>query len=459
MTTPTSSATTSVSTSAASPSAASPSAFSALMEKLFKLNAHNTNIKTEVMAGFTTFVTMAYILFVNPDIMSIAGMDYQAVFVATALSAAIGCIFMGLYANWPVGLAPGMGLNAFFTFAVVKGMEYSWQVALGAVFISSLIFVLMSVTSLRAWIINSIPPSLRYAMTAGVGLFLGIIGLKAAGIITASPATLVTMGNFHDPKVVLGALSFLIIAVLATRNVFGSVLIGIITVTAISAVMGLVSMPEQVVSLPTGLSKTFMQMDVMGALDVSMVSVILAFLFVNMFDTAGTMVGVADSAGLYNEDGKIENINKALTADSVASVAGAVIGCPPVTSYVESNAGIAEGGRTGLTAVVVGLLFLAAMFFAPIAQIVPSYATAGALIYVAFLMVGSLRQVHWDEFTDYVPAAITAVMMPLTYSIADGIILGFLSYTVIKHATGRSADVSTGMNVLAVVFIAKLVFI
>lgn len=435
------------------------SAFATLMEKLFKLKAHNTTIKTEVMAGLTTFVTMAYILFVNPDIMSIAGMDYQAVFVATALSAAIGCIFMGLYANWPVGLAPGMGLNAFFTFAVVKGMEYSWQVALGAVFISSIIFVIMSVTKLRGWIIDSIPHSLRYAMTAGVGLFLGIIGLKAAGIITASPATLVTLGNFHDPKVILGALSFLIIAILATRKVFGAVLIGIIVVTVISAVMGLVTLPEQAVSLPTGLSKTFMQMDVMGALDVSMVSVILAFLFVNMFDTAGTMIGVADKAGMYDKDGKIENLNKALTADSVASVAGAMIGCPPVTTYVESNAGIAEGGRTGLTAVVVGLLFLAAMFFAPIAQIVPSYATAGALIYVAFLMVGSLNKVNWDEFTDYVPAAITAIMMPLTYSIADGIILGFLSFAIIKHATGRSADVSLGMNVLAVVFIAKLAFI
>ena len=435
------------------------SAFATLMEKLFKLKAHNTTIKTEVMAGLTTFVTMAYILFVNPDIMSIAGMDYQAVFVATALSAAIGCIFMGLYANWPVGLAPGMGLNAFFTFAVVKGMEYSWQVALGAVFISSIIFVIMSVTKLRGWIIDSIPHSLRYAMTAGVGLFLGIIGLKAAGIITASPATLVTLGNFHDPKVILGALSFLIIAILAKRKVFGAVLIGIIVVTVISAVMGLVTLPEQAVSLPTGLSKTFMQMDVMGALDVSMVSVILAFLFVNMFDTAGTMIGVADKAGMYDKDGKIENLNKALTADSVASVAGAMIGCPPVTTYVESNAGIAEGGRTGLTAVVVGLLFLAAMFFAPIAQIVPSYATAGALIYVAFLMVGSLNKVNWDEFTDYVPAAITAIMMPLTYSIADGIILGFLSFAIIKHATGRSADVSLGMNVLAEVFIAKLAFI
>ncbi|MFT5881358.1 MAG: AGZA family xanthine/uracil permease-like MFS transporter [Moritella sp.] len=435
------------------------SAFATLMEKLFKLKAHDTNIKTEVMAGFTTFVTMAYILFVNPDIMSIAGMDYQAVFVATALSAAIGCIFMGLYANWPVGLAPGMGLNAFFTFAVVKGMEYSWQVALGAVFISSLIFVVMSVTKLRSWIIDSIPPSLRYAMTAGVGLFLGIIGLKAAGIITASPATLVTMGDFRDPTVVLGGLSFIIIAVLSTRKVFGSVLIGIITVTAISAIMGLVSLPDHVVSLPTGLSKTFMQMDVMGALDVSMISVILAFLFVNMFDTAGTMIGVAESAHFYNDEGKIENLNKALTADSIASVAGAMIGCPPVTTYVESNAGIAEGGRTGLTAVVVGILFLVAMFFAPIAQIVPGYATAGALIYVAFLMVGSLQKINWDEFTDYVPAAITAIMMPLTYSIADGIILGFLSFTIIKHATGRSADVSFGMNVLAIVFIAKLAFI
>ncbi|MCG6200654.1 NCS2 family permease [Psychromonas antarctica] len=435
------------------------SAFASFLEKQFKFKAHKTNLKTEVTAGITTFVTMAYILFVNPDIMSIAGMDYQAVFVATALSAAIGCIFMGLYANWPVGLAPGMGLNAFFTFAVVKGMEYSWQVALGAVFISSVIFVLMSVTRLRSWIIDSIPPSLRYAMTAGVGLFLGIIGLKSAGIITASQATLVTMGDFHDPKVVLGAFSFIIIAVLASRKVFASVLIGIVTITVISTLMGLVSLPDHAVSLPTGLSKTFMQMDVIGAFDVSMISVILAFLFVNMFDTAGTIIGVAESAHFCNKEGKIENLNKALTADSVASVFGAVIGCPPVTSYVESNAGIAEGGRTGLTAVVVGLLFLVAMFFAPIAQIVPSYATAGALIYVAFLMVGSLSKINWDEFTDYVPAAITAIMMPLTYSIADGIILGFLSFTLIKHATGRSKDVSVGMNVLAVVFIAKLIFI
>ena len=447
------------SASQSTPAATNTSAFATLMEKLFKLKAHNTTIKTEVMAGLTTFVTMAYILFVNPDIMSIAGMDYQAVFVATALSAAIGCIFMGLYANWPVGLAPGMGLNAFFTFAVVKGMEYTWEVALGAVFISSIVFVIMSVTKLRGWIIDSIPSSLRYAMTAGVGLFLGIIGLKAAGIITASPATLVTLGNFHDPKVILGSLSFLIIAILATRKVFGAVLIGIVITTTISAVMGLISLPEQVVSLPTGLSKTFMKMDVMGALDVSMVSIILAFLFVNMFDTAGTMIGVAEKSDMYDKDGKIENLNKALTADSVASVAGAIIGCPPVTTYIESNAGIAEGGRTGLTAVVVGLLFLAAMFFAPIAQIVPSYATAGALIYVAFLMVGSLHKVNWDEFTDYVPAAITAIMMPLTYSIADGIILGFLSFTIIKHCTGRSADVSLGMNILAVVFIAKLAFI
>ena len=450
----------STTTNASNPSTpASTSAFAQLMERLFQLQSNNTNIKTEIMAGFTTFVTMAYILFVNPDIMAIAGMDYQAVFVATALSAAVGCIFMGLYANWPVGLAPGMGLNAFFTFAVVKGMEYSWQIALGAVFLSSIIFVAMSVTSLRSWIIDSIPASLRFAMTAGVGLFLGIVGLTSAGIIVASPATVVTMGSFHDPKVVLGSLSFLIIAILAQRKVFGSVLIGIVSITLISAMMGLVSMPEQIASLPTGLSKTFMQMDIMGALDVSMISVILAFLFVNMFDTAGTIVGVAESSNMYNEDGKIKNLDKALTADSLASVVGAVIGCPPVTSYVESNAGVAEGGRTGLTAVVVGLLFLLTMFFAPLAQVVPSYATAGALIYVAFLMVGSLRQVNWGEFTDYVPAAITAIMMPLTYSIADGIILGFLSYSIIKHATGRSAEVSMGMNVLTIVFIAKLAFI
>ncbi|MGF1679796.1 NCS2 family permease [Photobacterium minamisatsumaniensis] len=430
-----------------------------LLERLFQLKAHGTSIKNEVIGGVTTFATMAYIIFVNPNIMASSGMDPGAVFVATCIGAALGTLLMGLFANWPVGLAPGMGLNAFFAFTVVGEMGYNWEVALGAVFISGLLFVGMSFYKVREWIIESIPESLRYAMTAGVGLFLGLIGLKTAGIVVENPATLVSLGDFTQPHALLAAICFLIIAVLSERKVFGAVLIGIISVTLIGLMLGLVEY-NGVFSAPPSIAPTLFAMDIAGALNLSMVSVILAFLFVNMFDTAGTLMGVAERANLINKDtGKIKGLSKALKADSIASVAGACVGCPPVTSYVESASGVAAGGRTGLSAVVISLLFVAAIFLSPLAGMIPAYATSGALIYVAFVMMGSMQHVNWKDFTDSAPAAITALMMPLTFSIANGIALGFITYTVLKLATGKTKDVSISMYVLTAIFVAKLVYI
>ncbi|MEZ8946655.1 NCS2 family permease [Vibrio sp. 10N.247.311.12] len=430
-----------------------------ILEKLFKIKAHGSSVKNELVGGVTTFATMAYIIFVNPQIMAASGMDAGAVFVATCIGAAIGCLLMGLFANWPVGLAPGMGLNAFFSFTVVSEMGYSWEVALGAVFISGILFVGMSFYKVRQWIIESIPVSLRYSMTAGVGLFLGLIGLKTAGIVVENPVTLVSLGDFTKPEALLAAIAFLIIAVLSERKVFGAVLIGILSVTLVGMMLGLVHY-NGFFAAPPSLAPTFLKMDIMGALDVSMISVILAFLFVNMFDTAGTLMGVAERANLTNpETGKIEGLSKALKADSISSVAGACVGCPPVTSYVESAAGVAAGARTGLSAIVVGVLFLAAIFLSPLAGMIPAYATSGALIYVAFVMMSSMQHVDWKDFTNGAPAAITALMMPLTFSIANGIALGFITYTVLKLATGKTKDVSISMYFLAAIFIAKLVFI
>ncbi|WP_434362398.1 NCS2 family permease [Parasalinivibrio latis] len=430
-----------------------------LLERLFKLREHGSSVKNELIGGITTFATMAYIIFVNPNIMSASGMDPGALFVATCIGAAIGTLMMGLFANWPVGLAPGMGLNAFFAFTVVGEMGYSWQVALGAVFISGVIFVGLSVSRVREWIIDSIPTSLRYAMTAGVGLFLGIIGLKSAGIVVDSPATLVTLGDFTKPEAILAAVCFFIISVLAVRHVFGAVLIGIFSVTAIGLALGLVQY-NGIFSAPPSIAPTFLAMDIAGALNVGMISIILAFLFVNIFDTAGTLMGVAERANLMNKKtGKIEGLPRALKADSLSSVVGACFGCPPVTSYVESASGVSAGARTGLSAVIVGLLFLAAIFLAPLAGMIPAYATAGALIYVAFLMMGSIRNVNWEDFTDSVPAAVTALMMPLTFSISNGIALGFITYTVMKAGTGKFSDISIAMYVLSVLFVFKLILI
>ncbi|WP_028022651.1 NCS2 family permease [Enterovibrio calviensis] len=432
---------------------------SGFLERFFKLSEHGTSIKNELIGGITTFATMAYIIFVNPNIMSASGMDPGALFVATCIGAAIGTMMMGLFANWPVGLAPGMGLNAFFAFTVVGEMGYSWQVALGAVFISGVIFVGLSVSRVREWIIESIPSSLRYAMTAGVGLFLGIIGLKSAGIVVGSNATLVTLGDFTQPEAILAAACFFIISVLAVKQVFGAVLIGIFSVTLIGLGLDLFEY-NGIFSAPPSIAPTFMAMDIAGALNVGMISIILAFLFVNMFDTAGTLMGVAERANLVNKKtGKIDGLPKALKADSLSSVIGACFGCPPVTSYVESAAGVSAGARTGLSAIVVSLLFLAAIFLAPLAGMIPAYATAGALIYVAFLMMSSIKNVNWDDFTDSVPAAVTALMMPLTFSISNGIALGFITYTVLKAGTGKFSDISIAMYALSILFVFKLVLL
>lgn len=429
-----------------------------LLERLFKLSLHGTTVRTELIAGLTTFITMAYIIFVNPNIMADAGIDHGAAFVATCIAAALGCLLMGLYANWPVGLAPGMGLNAFFTYTVVGTMGYSWQTALGAVFISGVLFMVLTLSRVREWLLNSIPVSLRHAMGAGVGLFLGVIGLKTSGIIVASSATLIKLGSLHQAGPLLSALCFLMIAVLSYHRVFGAILISIVTVTLIGWGLGIVQYGG-VFSLPPSLAPTWMAMDIAGVFNVSMISVVLAFLFVHMFDTAGTLMGVAQRAGLVQADGRIDNLSRALKADSASSVFGAMVGVPPVTSYVESAAGVAAGGRTGLTAVTVGLLFIAAMFFAPLAGMIPAYATAGALIYVAMLMMSGMAHINWDDATDSIPAIVTAIMMPLTFSVADGIALGFITYVALKAGTGKWKDISLSLWVLCVIFIAKFVFL
>ena len=429
-----------------------------LLERLFKLESHGTNPKKELIAGLTTFVTMAYIILVNPQIMSAAGMDPGASFVGTCIAAAFACFVMGLYANWPVGLAPGMGLNAFFTFTVVIEMGYSWEVALGAVFLAGILFVIMSVTPLRRWMLDSIPMNLRVAMGSGVGLFVGFIGLKSGGLIVANDSNFLSLGDFSKTETVLAGLGFLLISVLAIRKVPGAIILGVMVVTVSAMLFGLVQF-QGLVSMPPDLAPTFMKLDIMGALDLTMVSIVISFLFVNLFDTAGTLLGVANRANLIDENGDVKNLDRALKADSTSSVVGAFFGCAPVTSYVESSAGVEAGGRTGLTAVVVGLLFLLAIFFSPLASIVPAYATSGALIYVAILMLGGMEKLDWTDTTELVPSLIMIVMIPLTFSIANGIALGFISYVVIKAFVGEIKSVSSGAWFLFAIFVAKFIFL
>ena len=428
------------------------------LRNFFKFDENQTNFNREFVAGSTTFITMAYIIFVNPQLMSASGMDYGASFVGTCLAAALACFVMGLFANWPVGLAPGMGLNAFFTYTVVGEMGYSWQVALGAVFIAGLLFFLMSVTPMRKWMLESIPLNLKIAMGAGVGLFIGFIGLKSGGIIVSNGATFVSMGDLTNPETLLAALGFLLIAALSVRNVPGAIIIGVLSVTLIALSLGLVEY-KGVLAYPPDVSSTFLQLDIVGALDIAMVSVIASFLFVNLFDTAGTLLGVASRANLLDTAGDVKNLDKALKADSSSSIFGAFFGCAPVTSYVESSAGVEAGGRTGFTAVVVGAFFVVAIFFSPLASMVPAYATSGALIYVAILMLGGMEKLDWADASELLPALIIIVMIPLTFSIANGIALGFLSYIILKLASGQAKSISTGAWFLSVIFITKLAYL
>ena len=429
-----------------------------VLENFFSVSEHQTSIQKEILAGVTTFITMAYIIFVNPQMMAQSGMDYGAIFVGTCLAAAVACLFMGLFANWPVGLAPGMGLNAFFTYTVVGEMGYSWEVALGAVFIAGILFFIMSITPLRRWMLDSIPLNLRIAMGAGVGLFIGFIGLKNGGIIVANGATFLSLGDFTNPGTLLAGLGFLLISILSIRKIPGAIIIGILSVTLISIFLNLVKF-EGVFSIPPDVTPVLMKLDILGALDIAMISVIVSFLFVNLFDTAGTLFGVATRANLVTETGHIKDLDKALKVDSSSSVFGSFLGCAPVTSYVESSAGIEAGGRTGITAVVVGLLFLLATFLSPLAAAVPAYATAGALIYVAILMLSGIERLNWDDQSELLPALIMIVMIPLTFSIANGIALGFLAYVSIKIFIGEINKISSGAWFLTLIFVAKFIFL
>ncbi|EZH83490.1 NCS2 family permease [Ectopseudomonas composti] len=428
-----------------------------MLERLFQLRAHNTTVRTEVLAGITTFLTMAYILFVNPEMLAKTGMDHGAVFVATCLAGAIGSLIMGLLANYPIALAPGMGLNAFFTYTVVMTMGYSWQTALGAVFLSGAIFFLLSIFKIREWIINSIPLALRAGIAAGIGLFLAIIALKNAGIVVDHPATLVGLGDMSKGGALLACLGFFVIAALAYRKVTGAVMIGILLVTGLSIALGLSEL-QGVVSMPPSLMPTLLQLDIAGALDIGLISVIFAFLFVDLFDTSGTLVGVAQKADLLDKDGKMPRLGRALLADSTATMAGAALGTSTTTSYIESAAGISAGGRTGLTACVVAALFLLALFFAPLAGAVPAYATAPALLFVAVLMMSSLAQIDWDDLTVAAPVVVAALAMPLTFSIANGIAFGFIAWTAVKVLAGRWRELNPAMWVLSALFVIKLAY-
>ena len=429
-----------------------------MLDSLFKLNVNDTNIKKEILAGFTTFITMSYIIFVNPQIMSSTGMDFGAVFVGTCLAASIACFIMGFIANWPVGLAPGMGLNAFFTYSVVGEMGYSWETALGAVFLSGILFFIMSVTPIRKWIIDSIPENLRIAMASGVGFFIGFIGLKNGGIIVSNDTTFLSLGDFSDIKTLLSALGFLLIAILTIRNIKGSIIISILIITLLSLTLGLVEF-NGVISYPPSLNPVFLHLDIIGAIDVAMVSVIASFLFVNLFDTTGTLFGVATRANFIDEKGNISNLDKGLKCDSGASIIGTFFDCAPVTSYVESSSGIEAGGRTGLTAITIGFLFLFSIFLSPLASIVPSYATSGALIYVSFLILSGLQKLDWTDISELIPSLIIIVMIPLTFSIADGISLGFITFIVMKIASGNIKSISSGSWFLTIIFVSKFIFL
>ncbi|MFO7297438.1 MAG: NCS2 family permease [Pseudomonadota bacterium] len=429
-----------------------------MLERYFELERHKTTVRTEILAGVTTFMTMAYIIFVNPQILADAGMDRGAVFVATCLAAALASALMGLYANYPIALAPGMGLNAYFTYSVVLGMGHSWQTALGAVFLSGILFLIVSLTRIREWVIDSIPLSLKLAIAAGIGLFLAIIGLKSAGIIQGSEATLVTLGDLKSLPVVLAVLGFLVMVALDARGIPGAIIIGILAVTAVGIALGVNSFGG-IVSMPPSIAPVFLQLDILGALEVGLIAIVFTFFFVDVFDNTGTLVGVAHKAGLVGPDGKLPRVRRALTVDSTAAMAGALLGTSTTTSYIESAAGVNAGGRTGLVAVTVAVLFLAALFFAPLAGSIPAFATAPALVYVACIMMSAVKEIDFSDVTEYTPAIITIAAMPLTFSIAHGIAFGFITYTGIKLLAGRLSDIKPAVAVLAVLFVLKFAYL
>ncbi|APJ70387.1 adenine permease PurP [Escherichia coli] len=431
---------------------------SGTLSRLFKLPQHGTTVRTELIAGMTTFLTMVYIVFVNPQILGAAQMDPKVVFVTTCLIAGIGSIAMGIFANLPVALAPAMGLNAFFAFVVVGAMGISWQTGMGAIFWGAIGLFLLTLFRIRYWMISNIPLSLRIGITSGIGLFIALMGLKNTGVIVANKDTLVMIGDLSSHGVLLGILGFFIITVLSSRHFHAAVLVSIVVTSCCGLFFGDVHF-SGVYSIPPDISGVIGEVDLSGALTLELAGIIFSFMLINLFDSSGTLIGVTDKAGLIDSNGQFPNMNKALYVDSVSSVAGAFIGTSSVTAYIESTSGVAVGGRTGLTAVVVGVMFLLVMFFSPLVAMVPPYATAGALIFVGVLMTSSLARVNWDDFTESVPAFITTVMMPFTFSITEGIALGFMSYCIMKVCTGRWRDLNLCVVVVAALFALKIILV
>jgi len=429
------------------------------LQQFFKLKEKGTSSKTEIIAGITTFFTMVYIVFVNPSVLGDAGMDKQVVFVTTCLIAGFGTIAMGVFSNLPIALAPAMGLNAFFAYVVVGKLGYSWQVGMGTIFWGSVGLLLLTIFQIRYWLMASIPLSLRVGIGAGIGFFIALIGFKNMGLVVANPDTLVALGDLHSPQVLLGILGFFIIVVLAARNIYSGVLISIAAVTALALYFDESVMFHGIVSMPPALTQVVGQVDIAGALDTALIGIIFSFLLVNLFDSSGTLLGVTDKAGFSDEKGRFPKMKQALYVDSASAVVGSYIGTSAISTYIESGAGVSVGGRTGMTAVVVGLLFLLTIFFSPLAGMVPAYATAGALVYVGILMASSLIKVTWEDLTEATPAFITSAMMPFTYSITEGIAFGFISYCVMKVGTGRWREVNAPVWVVSVLFLIKFIWI
>ncbi len=430
---------------------------SGFLNRYFKLKAKGTSVRTEVVAGITTFVAMAYIIFVNPSILQMAGIPKEAAVAATIWSAALCTIAMGLFANLPVAMAPGMGLNAFFTFYVCKTVGLSWETALGAVFISGIVFLILTVTKLRQMMIDSVPMSLKSATVVGIGMFIAFVGLQSSNLIVDSPATKITLGTFSDPKVCLALLGVIIIGTLLALKIKAAMLIGIVAVTVIGMLLGVTRAPESVsdvvsLSFP-GMGETFLKMDLVGAFHYGLVSIIFTFTVVELFDNIGTLIGVTKAAGLMDKNGKIENADRALLTDSLGTLISSSMGTCTVTSYVESSAGVNAGGKTGLTAVVVGICFLLAFLFSPLAALIPAYATAPALIIVGAMMMKNVQGIDFTDFTESIPAFLTVIMMPMTYSIGNGFGFGFASYCLLKLFTGKFRQVTPVMWFITVILI------
>jgi AGZA family xanthine/uracil permease-like MFS transporter len=428
----------------------------AMFERLFALKAQGTSVRREVVAGATTFLTLAYIMFVNPKILMSAGMDESAVFVATCLAAALTTAMMGLYAKLPVALAPGMGLNAYFAYTVVPALGGNWRLALGCVFLSGILFVVISLTPAREWLINAIPRSLKLAIAAGIGFFIALIGFENAGLVATSPSTLIQAGDLTAPKVLIAAGAFVLMFALAARGVIGAVLIGIVAATIAGMAAGLQPVPSTIVSLPPSLAPTFVQMQFTGAAAGAIATVVFVFLLIDMLDTSGTLTAVAHQGNMLDAKGRLPRARRALATDAIGTMIGAALGTSPVTAYIESATGIQAGGRTGLTALTVAVLLLLSLFFAPLAAAVPPYATAPALIFVAALMAKGLKDIDWNDLTEAAPALLTALAIPFTYSIAAGIGIGFIAYAAIKIVSGRFRDVNAAVAIIATAFAVKI---